>query len=78
MKSKSKKKQSKRKALPPAAEIVVEKTTRGLRAKPVVLRREPGTLARVLGETTVVVPAPAVAVTTTVVRKPAKKRKRAA
>lgn len=53
MKSKSKKKQSKRKALPPAAEIVVEKITRQLRAKPVVLRREPGTLARLLGETTV-------------------------
>lgn len=34
MKSKSKKKQSKRKALPPAAEIVVEKITRQLRAKP--------------------------------------------
>lgn len=78
MKSKSKKKQSKRKTILPAAEIVVERTTRGLRTKPVVFRRQRVTLARMLGETTAAVPAPTGELTTTVVRKPAKKSKRAA
>lgn len=70
-----KRKPTKRNVRPKAKEIVVEETTRV--AQPVVIRREPVTLSRALGEVAVVKPSTAEQVSRRIVQRVARKRKRA-
>ena len=70
-----KRKATKRNVRPKAKEIVIEETTRV--AQPVVIRREPVTLSRALGEVAVVEPSTAEQVSRRVVQRVARKRKRA-